>query len=203
MRRKSFVTLLTINLFPLFPALLFAQPSEVLTFKTSAKHVVRVNKGKVYFDKRLIKTIPYASDIIYESKSNRLIEDHGKIFLFIATMGNPNKDRLYVYLITPTGARQVADAILSPIKDYDGDGYLEFGGSDLTEMYPNTDSMYYIPSAYYQLKDGKITPDNSLTRNIDIKVNGVYIPYKKQLDKDGSCCVVILKPGKKHRHLNK
>ena len=84
----------------MFPGFLFAQPSEVLTFKTSARHIIRLKGGKLYFDKKLITILPYATDIIYESKSNRVIEDDGKIFLFLAMMGTPNKDRLYVYLIT-------------------------------------------------------------------------------------------------------
>jgi hypothetical protein len=114
---------------------------KVLSFKTSAAHIVKVVNGKILYDNKSISKIQYGDGILYESKSNRLIEDHGSIFLFIAMDGNPNLDRLNVFLITPTKARLVADAILSPIKDYDSDGYLEFGGRDLTEMYPNPDSM--------------------------------------------------------------
>jgi hypothetical protein len=81
---------------------------------------------------------------------------------------------------------------------YNGDGYLEFGGRDITERYPNPDSMYYIPSAYYKIRDGKIRPDNSLTRRKDIELNGLYLPTNQQPDKNGNCCKVIPKPRKKH-----
>lgn len=171
---------------------------NILIFKTSAGHTIKVFKGQFFYDNRVIFKREYDDDILYQSKSNRLIEDHGAIFLFIAIDGNPNNDRLNAFLITPTKASLVADAILSPIKDYDSDRRLEFGGRDLTEMYPNPDSMYYIPSAYYEIWEGKIHPDNELTRSEDIKLNGLYLPPYKQLDKDGFCCKVIPTPGRKH-----
>ncbi len=169
----------------------------ILSFKTSTGHIIKVVKGQILYDNKSIFKIKYGDDILYESKSNRLIEDHGSIFLFIAMAGNPNLDRLDAFLITPTKATLVVDAILSPIKDYDNDGYLEFGGRDLTEMYPNPDSMYYIPTAYYEIRGGKIKPDNALTKNEDIKLNGLYLPPNKQLDKDGNCCKVVPTPGRK------
>jgi len=159
--------------------------------------MISLSKGFILYDGRNIKKIDYPDDIIADSKSNRIIEDHGSVFLFVAIMGNPNLDRLNVFAITPFKATLVADAILSPIKDYDGDGYLEFGGSDLTEGYTNRDSMYYIPTFYYEIRNGKIKPDKTLTRSKDIELNGKYIPEKKRLDKDGYCCVVIPIPKKK------
>jgi len=171
---------------------------NILSFKTSTGHTIKVSKGQISYDNKVIFKRKYDDDILYESKSNRLIEDQGAVFLFIAIGGSPNLDRLNAFLITPTKATLVANAILSPIKDYDNDGYLEFGGSDLTEGYDNPDSMYYIPTAYYEIREGKILPDNSLTRREDIKLNGLYLPPSKQLDKDGNCCKVVPTPGRKH-----
>lgn len=171
---------------------------NILSFKTSTGHTIKIFKGQISYDNKVIFKRKYDDDILYESKSNRLIEDQGAVFLFIAIGGSPNLDRLNAFLITPAKATLVADVILSPIKDYDGDGYLEFGGRDLTEMYPNRDSMYYIPTAYYEIREGKIHPDNSLTKSEDIKLNGLYLPPGRQLDKDGNCCKVIPTPGRKH-----
>jgi hypothetical protein len=170
---------------------------NIISFKTSTGRTIKVFKGQIFYDNRVIFKREYDDDILYESKSNHLMEDHGAIILFIAINGSPNLDRLNAFLITPTKATLVADAILSPIKDYDGDGYLEFGGRDLTEMYPNRDSMYYIPTAYYEIREGKIKPDNTLTRSEDIKINGLYLPPSKQLDKDGNCCKVVPTPGRR------
>ena len=156
-------------------------------------------KAKILYDNRVILKRKYDDDILYENKSNSLIEDHGSIFLFVAMDGRPNKDRMCVFLIEPTKATLLADAILSPIKDYDNDGFLEFGGIDLTEGYSNPDSMYYIPSAYYQIREGKIKPDDPLTKSEDIKLNGLYLSPNKQLDNDGNCCKVVPTPRKKHK----
>jgi hypothetical protein len=178
----------------------FGSPvKKILSFKTYTGHVVKVLKGRIFYDNKVIFNGENDDEILYDDKSNRLIEDHGSVFLFIAMDGNPNLDRLNAFLITPTKAIIIADAILSPIKDYDHDGYLEFGGRDLTEMYPNRDSTYYIPTTYYEIRDGKIHLDKTLTRNEDIKLNGLYLPPNKQLDNDGNCCKVVPTPGRKHR----
>ncbi|MHB8208445.1 hypothetical protein [Mucilaginibacter sp.] len=192
MKYKLILLLATLNL-----NIFWFSVKHNLNFKTSTGHMISVSKGFILYDGRNIKKIGYPNDIIADSKSNRIIEDHGSVFLFIAMMGNPNLDRFNVFAITPFKATLVADAILSPIKDYDRDGYLEFGGSDLTEGYTNPDSMYYIPTSYYEIHNGKINPDKSLTRSKDIELNGKYIPEKKRLDKDGYCCVVIPIPKKK------
>jgi hypothetical protein len=88
--------------------------------------------------------------------------------------------------------------VISPIKDYDNDGFLEFGGRDLTEHHPSPDSMYYVPSDYYEIRNGKVSLDNSLIRTEDIKANGLYLSPNKRLDKRGFCCKVIPKPRNKH-----
>ena len=172
---------------------------NAVSFRTSSGHIIKVFKGQILYDNKSIFKIKASDDILFESKSNRLIEDHGSIFLFIAILGNPNLDRLNVFSITPTKATLLVDAILSPIKDYDNDGYLEFGGRDLTEMYPNPDSMYYIPSAYYEIREGRIKTDITLTKREDIKLNGLYLPPNKQLDKDGSCCRVVPTRGRRRK----
>ncbi len=138
--------------------------------------------------------LKYPEDIIDTGNLNQIIEDHGAVFLFLAEFGGPNLDRYNVYKITPSAATMVADAILSPIKDYDHDGYLEFGGRDLTEHYPNPDSMYYIPTEYYEIRNGEIHTDKTLTIQKDKEINGLYLPPGKQLDNDGNCCVVIPDP---------
>jgi hypothetical protein len=171
---------------------------NILSFKTSTGHIVKVFKGQIFYDSKVIFKRKYDDDILYGNKANRLIEDHGVVFLFIAVDDRPNLEKLNAFLITPTKATLVANAILSSIEDYDGDGYLEFGGRDLTEMYSNRDSMYYIPTAYYEIREGKIHPDNSLTKSEDIKLNGLYLPPSRQLDKDGNCCKVVPTPGRKH-----
>lgn len=170
---------------------------KFLSFQTSKGHVVKVIRGQILYDKKLLYKLKY-DDILYSDKSNRLIEHHGSVILFIAISGRPNLDRLNAFLIEPSKATLIADAILSPVKDYDGDGYLEFGGSDLTEMYPNADSMYYVPNVYYEIRAGKIHPDNALTKREDIKLNGLYLSPNNQRDKDGYCCKVVPTPKIRH-----
>jgi len=181
----------TIGLFAFRPDV-----KEQFNFKTSSGHLIKVLKGQILYDNRVVFKFR-DDDIIYESKSNRILEDHGVVFLFIALAGSPNLDRLNTFLITSANAALVADAVISPIKDYDNDGYLEFGGRDLTEHHPSRDSMYYVPNKYYEIKNGKVSFDNSLMKTVDIKTNGLYLPPSKRLDKNGYCCKVISKPRKK------
>src|SRR5207302_1421532 len=68
--------------------------------------------------------------------------------------------------------------------------------SDLTEWYPSEDSMYYIPTEYYEIRNGRIRFDTSFTEERDKWINGVYLSHPA--DANGNCCKVILKPGKKH-----
>jgi hypothetical protein len=165
--------------------------TDQVSFKTSKEDIVKVKKGIIYFNDKKILSLQY-DDLIYGSKLNRLLENHNSIFLFLAEDGRPNLNHLQAYKITASKAVLVADAILSPLRDLDHDGFLEFGGNDLTEAYPNRDSMYYIPTAYYEIKNGKITKDMTLTRQQDIKLNGTYL--KSPLDVNGNCCKVIPNP---------
>jgi hypothetical protein len=168
--------------------------NQKLSFRTKKGQTIIVEKGIISFNNKII--YKYDEDaIIYNSKYNRLIEDNSTIFLFITINGSPNKDRLEGFKIQSGKAIKLVDAIASPISDLDNDGYLEFGGADLTEAYDNKDSMYYIPTAYYEIKKGAVHFDSSLTIKKDIELNGMYL--KNQLDKNGNCCKVIRKPKKK------
>lgn len=168
---------------------LIAKSSKQLNYKTKNGHSVSVNGKQIFYDGKAIFTFKYPDEIELNYKKDYLIEDNGSVFLFLFADGNPNLDRFNVYQIFPNKALLVADSIASPIKDYDSDGNLEFGGRDLTEMHPSRDSMYYIPTQYFEIAKGKILIDKSLTRKKDISINGCYI--SKPLDKNGNCCVVI------------
>src|ERR1700748_356983 len=159
-----------------------------LQFKTSKGLIVNVHNGFISVDNRHLRSLDDES-IIYTSKRNRLIEDGGATFLFLEIDGRPNRDMLYVFQIFANHVDSVANAISSDLKDLDGDTYLEFGGADLTEMYPSRDSMYYIPSAYYEIREGRIVFDSSCTKMMDKQENGIYLA--RPLDADGNCCIVI------------
>ena len=142
--------------------------------------------------------------IVYDSKYNRLIEQNGSILLFLEIDNRPNYNNLAAFSLTKQKATELVECVYNdksqgvgpaPFTDIDKDGKLEFGGFDLTEYYDSKDSMYYNPSQFYEISNGKITFDSSLTKAMDIKVNGIYL--SKPLDKDGNCCVVIKKPTKK------
>lgn len=149
---------------------------------------ISVNGKKLY---RLEEDI-----IIYDSKRNQLIEDAGSALLFLEMGGSPNLDRLYAFEIHDAKVELLANTISSDVKDLDADGYLEFGGCDLTEKHPSEDSMYYIPFDYYEIKKGRILYDSAYSRKIDIQVNGVFLA-NPQDPTDGGCCKVIVKPGLK------
>ncbi len=167
-----------------------------LKFKTHAGNWITVDHGIIKYNGKAILRRKYWDDII-DTNQNRIIEDGGSVFLFLAIDGRPNLDEYEVYKLTPYTAKLVANAMLSPIKDYDGDGYLEFGGSNLTEGYGNPDSMYYVPTHYFKIKNGEIGEDKALTVREDKKINGLYLPPNKQLDKDGNCCTVVPDPARK------
>jgi len=164
---------------------------DKIVITTKKGQSILVTEGEIYLNKKLI--YKYEEDpIIYESKYNTLIEDNSTLLLFLTVSGSPNKDRIEAFRLTATKAVNLVDAIASKITDLDHDGYLEFGGADLTEVHPHKDSMYYIPTAYYEIKKGAIHLDAALTKRKDIELNGIYL--KQQLDKNGNCCKVIKKP---------
>ncbi|SEW44204.1 hypothetical protein [Chitinophaga arvensicola] len=163
------------------PAMAQKQANE-LHFTSSQQQLITVYKGTIFVNGN--KAFIFSNDIInYKSRRNRLIENGKSVFLFLEVDGRPNKDRMYVFNIDHSLADSVVNAISSDVKDLDRDGNLEFGGSDLTEKYPSADSMYYVPSRFYEIKKGKITYDAELTETTDKKVNGIFLahPTDKQV----------------------
>jgi hypothetical protein len=154
----------------------FAQtPRNELHFTSSKQQKITVFKGTIFVNGNRTYQLP-ADAINYPSRRNRLIEDGGNVFLFLEILGSPKKNRLYVFGINNSKADSLLDAISSDVRDMDHDGSLEFGGSDVTEAYPSSDSVYYISSKFYEINRGRITFDAVYTEKIDKKVNGTYIP---------------------------
>ena len=180
----------------------FNQTKDRIVLKTHSGENITVTKDHIYFNKKPIsKTI---DDIVYNSKYNRLIEQNSSILLFLEIDDRPDFNKLKVFKLTPQKAIELVECVYNdrsqgigpaPFTDMDKDGKLEFGGFDLTEAYDSKDSMYYIPSKYYEIDKGSVTFDSAFTKKMDIKVNGIYL--QKPLDKGGNCCKVIKKPKKK------
>ncbi len=174
-------------------AFLFVQAQSSLNkliFKTSTGKVIKITPESI-----ICEDVPCFSirnkDIIIISKRNRLLESQGSCLLFLEENGSPNFNRLLVFNVSGKNVRQVADAVSSDLKDLDGDGNLEFGGADLTEIHPSSDSMYYRPSKFYEINNGMVVFDSNLTRQTEINNNGIYL--SKPLDRKGNCCLVIKK----------
>lgn len=141
-------------------------------------------KGEaIYFNNKLIfcDTI---NEFVYGSKYNRVMTNNNNVLLFIESVGLPNFNHILGYEIGKDKAKIVADCVYNdkkqgngapPFTDMDKDGFPEFGGIDLTEQHPSPDSMYYVPSEYYEIKNGKIYYDSTLTQRMDIKLNGIYL----------------------------
>lgn len=184
-------------------ALISIQQKEKVILKTKSGDIVSIMNDKIYYNSKAISEP--ISEIIYNSKYNRIIEDGNSMFLFIEVDDRPNYNMLEVYNLTKQKATKLLEAVYNDrsqgskndhisLTDIDNDGYLEFGGFGINEGYDNKDSMYYNPSRYYEIRNGKITLDSVLTKKMDIKMNGVYL--KKPLDKNGNCCIVVRRPKK-------
>jgi hypothetical protein len=99
--------------------------------------------------------------------------------------GSPNLDYLSAYSIDIKNKKMtyLSSSVFDgnpksrrkPFTDIDGDGFIEYGGFDLTEVHPNPDSMYYHPSSFYEIRNGKLYFDSLLTKREDIKANGIYM----------------------------
>lgn len=165
-----------------------------LHFQTSKGLKIIINEGRISVNGH-VSSKPRVEGIIYSSPRNKIVENGGTVFLFLEVNGSPNLDKLNVYKVTDTGVLFIANAMSSDVADLDGDGFLEFGGRDLTEMHPSEDSMYYIPYAYYEIRDGKINYDTALSREMDLRVNYVYLSDPG--DAHGNCCLAIVKPAKR------
>ncbi|MDR6570643.1 hypothetical protein [Chitinophaga ginsengisegetis] len=168
------------------------KPANELHFTSSQQQLITVYKGTIFVNGN--KAFVLHEDIInYKSKRNRLVENGKSVFLFLEVNGSPNKNRLYVFNIDHSLADSLLSAVSSDVKDWDRDGNLEFGGSDVTKPYPAADSMYYVPSKFYEIKRGKITYDAELTETTDKKVNGIFLAAPLN-----SSSTVIPKPKKRY-----
>lgn len=166
-----------------------------LNFKSGQSQMIAVYNGTVFVNGQRAYQFP-ADNIVYKSKRNKLVEDKKEVFLFVETTGEAGKkNRLQVFNIVFSRADSVTNVVASDIKDIDNDGYLEFGGSELATPHPSPDSLYYLPSTYYEVKKGHIAFDAEYTQLIDNKVNGQYLVGP--LDANGKCCVAIPKKKKK------
>ncbi|NSL87278.1 hypothetical protein [Chitinophaga solisilvae] len=184
---------LSLLLFICLPAVA-QKPRNELHFTSSIQQMITVYKGTIFVNGK--KAFQFAADSInYNSKRNRLVESDKSVFLFLEVSNRPQKDRLIVFNVEYSRADSILSAVSSDIKDWDRDGNSEFGGSELTATYPAADSMYYVPSKFYEIRKGKITYDAELTTATDQKVNGVYLASPS--DKNGKCCQVIPKPKKR------
>lgn len=136
-----------------------------------------LNGQKIFTD-----TLNYLVD---NSKYSRIIAENANALLFMESDGRPNLDYLSAYTIDIKNKKMIylsssvfnnnPKSKLKPFTDIDGDGFLEYGGFDLTEMHPHPDSMYYRPSSFYEIKNGKLLFDSLLAKNEDIRVNGTYV----------------------------
>lgn len=153
-----------------------------------------LNNEKIYTD-----TTNYLVD---SSKYSRVIAENGNVLLFMECDGRPNLDYISAYAIDIKNKKMtyLSSSVFNdgpggktkPFTDIDGDGFLEYGGFDLSEMHPHPDSMYYNPSKFYEIKKGRLLFDSLLTKKEDIKENGIYLA--QPLDKNGNCCKVIKRP---------
>ncbi|WP_123891723.1 hypothetical protein [Chitinophaga costaii] len=162
-------------------------PKKGLHFTSSIQQKITVYNGTIFVNGNKAHQLDPEA-INYGSKRNRLVENEGTVFLFldIAPL-----QKLYVFRIDHSNADSVLSAASSDVKDLDHDGLLEFGGSDATQAYPSADSAYYVPTHYYEIARGRITPDAELTQKMDKKINGVYLA--NPLNPNGQCCKVIPK----------
>ncbi|OOQ60973.1 hypothetical protein [Mucilaginibacter pedocola] len=160
-----------------------------LLFNAPGGHTIRLDTNHIYYDNKIIFNHQYPDEVAMKFKEHRFIKSGQAVFLFICDNGAPNDDEFEVYQVFPGSAKFITKSIASPIKDYDSDSMLEFGGSNLTEVHPSRDSMYYIPSKYFEINNEKILFDKRLTVQTDKEVNGIYLA--QPLDKKGICCKVI------------
>ncbi|HEY0609639.1 MAG TPA: hypothetical protein VGD35_08290 [Chitinophaga sp.] len=168
-------------------------PTNNIAFKSSQGHMVSVYKGSIIVNSK--RSYQLGSDnVVYKSRRNRIIEDKGNVFLFLEVTDGAKKNKFYIFSIHNSIADSLFTAIASDVKDLDQDGFMEFGGSEASQPYPAADSMYYVPSRFYEIKNGQITFDGAYTEKVDTKVNKTYIP--DPLDKNGNCCVVIPRKAK-------
>jgi len=163
-------------------------PANNIAFKSSQGHMVSVYNGSIIVNAKRSYHLG-VDNVVYKSRRNKIIEDKGNVFLFLEVTDGTKKNKFYIFSIHNSIADSLFTAIASDVKDLDQDGFMEFGGSEASQPYPAADSMYYVPSRFYEIKNGQITFDGAYTEKVDMKVNKTYIP--DPLDKNGNCCVVV------------
>jgi hypothetical protein len=185
------------------------QDSQTIQFVTMQNDIITIKKnGDYHYDFYLNKKLIFTDTnhvYIHPDSLNRIIEGGKGISLFLLIDDSPNFDKILGYQITKDKVLLKAEVCYSgkggrkdgpaPFTDMDGDGYIEFGGSDIKEVptsYP--DSIYYNPSEFYEIRNGEIFYDKAFTMKMDIAENGLYIEHP--LDKKGFCCVVVPNPQK-------
>ncbi|QHS63600.1 hypothetical protein [Chitinophaga agri] len=162
------------------------------TFKTSQGLTISVRTNGIYVNGNNLFTIDPEDELYFTDRQCRLIETSGSTFLFVPADGRPREEKLHCFKITADKVALVLKAINSEIRNRDDDPYPEFGGEDITESYTTQDSMYYVPTRYYEIRDGKILFDSVLTINMDISRNGLYM--SAPMTENGYCCKVVATP---------
>ena len=161
-----------------------------LKFTSSKNQFITVYKGTIFVNGN--KAYQLGENAVnLSSRRNKIIEDKGNVFLFLEIDGSPKKNRLYVFGINNSSADSLVSTIAGDVLDYDHDGNMEFGGSDVQEAHPSPDSMYYTPARFYEINRGRIIFDADYTEKAEKKLNGVYISDPME---NGKCCKVIPKP---------
>lgn len=181
-----------------------------LQFVTKTKDKISVKEEpyflSIYYNDKLIykDTLNYSLVI---NNINRIIEGDGSsVSLFLLIDGSPNFNRIVGYEIKNNSAILKSDACFygdggrkdgpAPFTDIDNDGFIEYGGFDITEVpYSYPDSIYYNPGEFFEIRNGNIFFDTILTKMMNIKENGIFLEH--YLDQEGNCCIIIPNPYKK------
>ena len=113
---------------------------------------------------------------MFYGKHNKLIEENGKLILFMESNDGPGLDHIVTFYVTPDTLKQITDDVFNPQNWITcADGNIEFGGFDINEV-PACGwyYQYYRPSKYYEIVKGQIKFDSAFTRQMDIAHNGFY-----------------------------
>lgn len=123
--------------------------------------------------------------LVEGSKYSRIIINNGQVLFFMECDGRPNFDYLSAYSINIEEKKvtYLSSSVFEnnsksktrSFTDIDGDGFIEYGGFDIIEAHPHPDSMYYNPSSFYEIRNGKVKFDSALVKKQDIKLNGIYL----------------------------
>ena len=166
---------------------------QKIIFKTKNGDVITItgiqidkyfsNQYKIHYNQKLIYSKSETSFMFY-GEHNKLIEENGKLILFMESKGGPGLDHIITFYVTPDTVKQITDDVFNPqnwitcadgISDMDNDGNIEFGGFDINEV-PGCGwyYQYYRLSKYYEIIKGEIKIDSAYSRQMDIAHNGFY-----------------------------